>query len=312
MSGPVVHVAVAVIRDAAGRVLVAQRLPHQHLAGLWEFPGGKLEPGESLADGMRREICEELGVEVGALVPLMRVEHAYPGKTVLLDIWRITRWSGEPHGAEGQPLRWLHPDDMDVGEFPPADVPIIDALRLPDRYLISPDITDAGGLQDFVRRAALAGVRLVQVRLKAKPTLAPTLVAMLRTVLPSARVLVNSDTLAALPDAKLHGADGIHLTARALMQSAHKPAHWCAASCHDAQDLAQAWKLGVDFATVSPVLPTPSHPGMAGLGWDGFARLAVVAGLPVYALGGMSPALQAMALAHGAVGVAGISRILGT
>lgn len=312
MGTPVVHVAVGVIRDAAGRVLVAQRLPHQHLAGLWEFPGGKLEPGESLADGMRREIREELGVEVSALAPLLRVEHNYPGKTVLLDVWRITRWSGDPHGAEGQPLRWLHPDDMDASKFPPADVPIINALRLPDRYLISPDITDAGGLQDFVRRAALAGGRLLQVRLKTSPSLAPGLIAALRAALPLARILVNSDTLAAVPDAQLHGADGIHLTARALMQSVHKPAHWCAASCHDAQELAQAWKLGVDFATVSPVLATPSHPGAAGLGWDGFGRLAVVAGLPVYALGGMSPALQEVALAHGAVGVAGISAILGS
>ncbi|MFP5383464.1 MAG: Nudix family hydrolase [Gammaproteobacteria bacterium] len=311
MNRPVVHVAVAVIRDAAGRVLVAQRLPHQHLAGLWEFPGGKLEPGESLADGMRREIREELGVEVDALAPLMRVEHAYPGKTVLLDIWRITRWSGKPHGAEGQPLRWLHPDDMDARDFPPADVPIIEALRLPDRYLISPDVTDVDGMHDFVRRATLAGVRLVQVRLKTKPTLAPALVTSLRAALPSARILVNSDTLAALPDAKLHDADGIHLTAAALMHSQGKPARWCAASCHDARELAQAWKLGIDFATVSPVLPTPSHPGMAALGRDGLERLAVAAGLPVYALGGMTPALLDMALECGAVGVAGISGITG-
>lgn len=310
MTARVVHVAVAVIRDAAGRVLVAQRLPHQHLAGLWEFPGGKLEAGETLAEGMRREIREELGIEVEALAPLMRVEHCYPEKTVLLDIWRITRWSGVPHGAEGQPLRWLHPQDMLASEFPPADVPIIAALRIPARYLISPDIADEDAAAVFVARAAAAGAELVQLRLKRRPALAPALVRQLKAALPGVRVLLNSDTLAALPGpAELHGADGVHLTATALHAATVKPAALCGASCHDATELALAFALRLDFATLSPVLPTASHPGAAPLGWPAFARLAEQAGLPVYALGGMTPVLLPEALAQGAIGIAGISAL---
>lgn len=313
MTSPrIVHVAVAVLRDAAGRVLVAQRLPHQHLAGLWEFPGGKLEAGESLFDGMVREIREELGVTVEAIAPLLRIEHAYPEKTVLLDVWRITRWQGEPHGAEGQPLRWVHPDDMVAAEYPPADVPIIASLRLPSRYVISPDLVDDESAARFVEALVRADARLVQVRLKAAPQRAPALVATIRARLPAARILLNSDTQAALGGAAdaLHGADGLHLTAAALAACTHKPAALCAASCHDARGLAQAFALGIDFATLSPVLPTASHPRAPLLGWQAFAALTAGAGLPVYALGGMRDDTLADALAAGAIGIAGISGML--
>ncbi len=330
-ASPVVHVAVAVIHDAAGRVLIAQRLPHQHLAGLWEFPGGKLEPGETLAEGLRREIGEELGIRVAAIAPLLRIEHAYPGKTVLLDVWRITRWTGEPpgtQGAEGQSLRWVHPDDMHAEEFPPADVAIIAALRLPPRYVISPDLSDMTGVDVFLaalaRRAARQlPDRLVQVRLKKTPALAPALIAGIRRALPAARVLINSDTLAGLSaTGGLHGADGLHLTARALHAWAEKPAvlpvempirlpaPLSAASCHNAGDLARAFSLGIDFATLSPVLATASHADALPLGWASFAQLAAGAGLPVYALGGMRDALLDDALAQGAIGIAGISAML--
>lgn len=335
MSARTVHVAVAVIRDEAGRVLVTQRLPHQHLAGFWEFPGGKLEPGETLAAGMRREIHEELGIVVEQLVPLLRVEHRYcekghPEKTVLLDVWRITRWSGAlvdwPVGREGQPLRWLHPDDMLPAEFPAADVPIIAALRLPTHYLISPDIKTPTQLDAFVARVVGANLPLnrilVQVRLDAMPMLAPSLIAALRVAVPQARILINSRTLAAvasahsndaqheLPSASLCGADGIHLTAQDLRGCTAKPSAFAAASCHDADELRLAYALSLDFATLSPVLATASHPDAAPLGWPLFAERVRDAGLPVFALGGMYRADLPQALLAGAVGVAGISGLL--
>lgn len=299
----VVHVAVAVIRDAQGRVLCTQRLPHQHLAGLWEFPGGKLEPGESLAEGMRREIHEELGLAVEALAPLLRIEHRYPEKTVLLDVWRITRWSGEPHGREGQPMRWQHPRDMQAVEFPPADVPIIAALNLPPRYVIAPDLADREAIAAFVRHAQQSGATLVQARLKSAPALAEELVMALKAAIPGVRVLASSDCPTPL-------ADGIHLTSRALMCMQQKPAACCAASCHDAAELRRAHELGLDFVTLSPVRATASHPGVEGMGWDRFALLAREAGLPVYALGGLDLTALPAALDAGAIGIAGIGAIL--
>lgn len=310
MSGKIVHVAVAVIRDGEGRVLCTQRLPHQHLAGMWEFPGGKLEPGESLADGLRREIHEELGIVVGRIAPLLRIEHRYPEKTVLLDTWRVLDWQGEPHGREGQPLRWQHPDEMQPADFPPADVPIIDALRLPLRYVISPEITTTAAIDAFVAAARAGNVRLLQVRLKSAPQLALPLLAALRIALPRARVLANSDTLAALPAGSAERFDGIHLTSSALTAAVTRPSGWCAASCHDAAGLARAFELGIDFATLSPVRATASHPDAAALGWDRFGELVAAAGLPVYALGGMRGEDVSRAIAYGAIGIAGISGLL--
>lgn len=322
----VVHVAVAVIRDAAGRVLVAQRLPHQHLAGLWEFPGGKIEPGETLFDGMRREIREELGIEVEALAPLLRIEHAYPEKTVLLDVWRVLRWNGNApagQGAEGQPLRWVHPQEMNPEEFPGADVPIIKALNLPGEYIITPDIVAESAADSYVAalRYSHPDSRLIQVRLKQNPSLTMHVLASLRKAFPAARIFVNSDTCALLAggddgDAvagfrRLQGADGLHLTAQHLQSCGKKPVEDCSASCHDQAALARAFALDLDFVTLSPVCVTASHPRVPGIGWERFAELARGAGLPVYALGGMDGNSHNTAVGHGAIGIAGISAYSG-
>lgn len=119
--------------DAAGRVLIAQRPSGKHLAGGWEFPGGKLEPGEERAAGLARELQEELGITIGAPRPLMRVQHAYPSRVVLLDMWVVKRYVGEPQGLDGQALRWCAQDDLPEADLLPADKPIVAALRLPER-----------------------------------------------------------------------------------------------------------------------------------------------------------------------------------
>ena len=100
-----VHVAVAVIQDALGRVLLSRRPEQVHQGGLWEFPGGKLEQGESLSHALRREILEELGLQVMDHQPLIAITHHYPDRSVLLDVHRVTEYLGEPHGLEDQPLR---------------------------------------------------------------------------------------------------------------------------------------------------------------------------------------------------------------
>ncbi len=128
-AAPVVHVAVGVIVDPGGPVLIAKRPEHAHQGGLWEFPGGKVEPDETAEAALRRELWEELGIELCAAEPLLEVRHAYADKTVLLDVWRVTAYRGEPHGREGQPLVWILPADMLDSAFPVADAPIIARLR---------------------------------------------------------------------------------------------------------------------------------------------------------------------------------------
>lgn len=125
-----VHVAIGVLIDPpTGAVLVARRPEHTHQGGFWEFPGGKVEAGETVSAALRRELREELGIELDSAEPLLQVSHAYPDKTVLLDVWRVNAYQGEPYGQEGQPLAWLKPENMIESSFPAADAPIIERLR---------------------------------------------------------------------------------------------------------------------------------------------------------------------------------------
>jgi 8-oxo-dGTP diphosphatase len=124
-----IHVAVGVVIDGAGRVLVALRPEEKHQGGRWEFPGGKVEDGESVLDALARELAEEVALEVAATEPLLVIEHDYGDRHVCLDVHLVTAWRGEASGQEGQPLRWLAPDALAAAEFPAANGPIITALR---------------------------------------------------------------------------------------------------------------------------------------------------------------------------------------
>jgi len=166
---PVIHVVAAAVTDAADRVLIAQRPKGKHLAGGWEFPGGKLEPGEERIAGLARELSEELGIALTANPrPLIRVHHSYPSRDVLLDMWVVRRYSGEPRGLDGQALRWCTQDELASADLLPADKPIVKALRLPERltqismpYYGVSDLSSPGnpvGAADADNAARLRGV----------------------------------------------------------------------------------------------------------------------------------------------------------
>jgi mutator protein MutT len=130
----VTHVVAAAVIDAAGRVLIAQRPDGKHLAGGWEFPGGKLETGEDRRAGLARELREELGISlIASPRPLIRVRHSYDFGEVLIDMWVVRQYAGEPRGLDGQALRWCARDELESVELLPADAPIVSALRLPER-----------------------------------------------------------------------------------------------------------------------------------------------------------------------------------
>ena len=130
---PKIHVVAAAIEDAHGHILIAQRPTGKHLAGAWEFPGGKLESGESPLEALARELREELGIEVGSGPhrPVRRINHSYPDRDVLLDVWRVREFAGTPRGLDGQALRWCSPEELERAELLAADKPIVSALRLP-------------------------------------------------------------------------------------------------------------------------------------------------------------------------------------
>jgi len=311
----VLHVAAAAIVGDDGRVLIARRPMHLHQGGLWEFPGGKVEPGEDVLAALGRELSEELGIDVVHARPLICIPHRYPDRQVLLDVWRVDAFTGHAHGREGQEIRWLALSELPQYAFPPPNRPIISALQLPDRYLITPEPGPTENWPSFLQTLECAlqrGIRLVQLRAKALDhaalcPLAAQVYAVCRRH--GARLLLNASPQVAIA----LGVDGVHLGSTELMQHHQRPSGTerllLAASCHTAEELVHAGVIGADFALLSPVQATRSHPGMPTLGWERFAELTAASRIPVYALGGMTAADIATAWMHGGQGVAAISSL---
>jgi 8-oxo-dGTP diphosphatase len=308
-----IHVVAGVLTGARGRVLIAQRPPGKHLAGGWEFPGGKCAEDEAPIDALRRELIEELGVTITGARPLIRYRHDYDDRSIDLDVWKVEAWHGEPNGLEGQALDWVEPGQLMAHDLLPADRPISIALQLPARYLITGGSDRAGDFRDRLARALDAGLRLVQLRLPGVPE--RTLSACARTAAElcrarGARMLVNGEPLAAASIAVEVGAAGIHAPSRYLCgldRDALPAGMLCGVSCHDRGELEIAVAAGADFAVLGPIRATLSHPGGRGMGWERFGEIVDDLPIPVYALGGVGPADIDVARAAGGQGVAGIS-----
>lgn len=310
MSAKFIEVAAAVLQKSDGTFLLAQRPSGKVYAGYWEFPGGKVEPGESVQQALVRELHEELGIQVATAYPWLTREFTYPHATVRLKFFRITHWQGEPTGQENQNLRWQSPFDLTVAPLLPANIPILRALQLPMHYAIS-NVAELG-VEEFLRRLQRAldnGLRLLQIREKTLPRLELKKIAQQIVNLAHAhhaQVLINQD----VELAREIGADGVHLTSAQLMNLStcshweQSDLAWCAASCHNENELLQANALGLDFVVLGPVLPTRSHMGTPHLGWPTFATLAAHSAIPVFALGGLSYNDLENAHQHGAHGIA--------
>jgi len=305
-----IHVVAAAIADPRGRILLARRTDGRDLAGLWEFPGGKREPGESAEAALVRELQEELGITVKVGPPLIDVPQQYPDKRLRLDVRHVTSWQGTPRGLEGQALAWVAPEKLSRYPMPPADRPVVAALRQPDRYLVTPEpgADDAAWLAGLAQALESGGIGRMQLRaptLQAQPRwrqLVIAAVALCRKA--GAEVLINSD----IELARELGI-GVHLRAAQLPGLSARPLATdavVAASCHDVAELRLAEALGCDFAVVGSVLATASHAGGEVLGWEGFARLRESTSLPIYAIGGLAPANLGQARQHGAQGIAAI------
>lgn len=299
-----IDVAAAVVMKDDGRFLLAQRPPGKPYAGYWEFPGGKVEDGESAQEALFRELHEELGIEVERAYPWITRDYDYEHAAVRLRFFRVVAWHGAPHGREAQAFAWQSPHRLTVSPLLPANGPVLRALELPSIYGITHAVAlGAGEFMKRAERALAAGLRLVQFREPAlaepeEATLARSFIAMAHRY--GARVLFNGE----VARARELGADGVHLNSERLAKLDSRPdMPWVGASCHNAAELQRAVSLGADFIVLGPVLPTPSHPGAAILGWEGFASLIRDFPLPVYALGGMGRRDCARAWQAGAHGV---------
>jgi 8-oxo-dGTP diphosphatase len=320
----VIHVCVGVIErfnsdSGKTEVLIAKRPDHLHQGGLWEFPGGKVETGETLLEALDRELHEELDIRVCCepLVneqftesnrPLIQIRHAYPDKTVLLDVWKVNRFEGQAFGKEGQLVRWVPLDELSSYSFPQANLPIITACLLPNRYFITPAYPSLLIAEQALLKAMEQGAQLIYFR---QPQLDSQNYMNWVDVLISRHPQLRSILMhQQLPELESQQAAGVHLSFRAAEALRTRPVEkhlWFAVSCHTEAELAHAIHLEADFVTLSPVLQTQTHPEQAGMGWAQFERLVRNARLPVFGLGGLSAGHESKLAECGAQGLAGIS-----
>lgn len=299
-------VVAAIIRDSRHFLLLSKRPEHKHQGGLWEFPGGKVETGETLHNALARELHEELGIDAAESIPFMTIDHSYPDLTVRLHFREVTEWAGVPHGREQQPVEWFATEQLSSLSFPAANQPVVTALSLPDKWLVLPE-NHAKSWPQLHTLLLEKGVQGVYLR-GADAQQLPNLVRDCREA--GLKTLVRND----FDLAKRVGADGVHLTADnalGLMQtgSAERDSYvgFVSMACHNEDELMCAEALKADMVTLSPVKPTSTHPEVTPLGWQAFSALASGRPLSVYALGGMVDQDFVAAREHGARGIAGIS-----
>lgn len=285
------QVVAGLLRRADGRWLIARRPPGKADAGLWEFPGGKLEPGEDAASALTRELDEELGIRIGATSDFSTVHWRDGARALELIGLRVEHWQGEPHAREHTQLAWVTAPELAHYPMPAPDLPLRARIALPPRYLITPEPT--GGQDAFLAELAhaiappaigLASIRARSLAPEAFRAHAIAALALIRRQRPDLIALLHTDP----STARELGADGAHLSSAQLAKARRREGPgWLLASCHDETELRRAEGLGVDAVVIGPVLPTRSHPGAATLGWEGFGRLAAQTALPSYALGGL-------------------------
>ena len=305
MTQNITEVAVAIFLKPDGSFLLSSRPPGKPYPGYWEFPGGKIEPGESVLQAMIRELVEELNVTISTATPWFTFMMNYTHATVRLHCWRVTAWHGEMRGMEGQGFEWQRSGEITVAPTLPGCVPIFKALALPSVYAIT-NASEAGitTYLSQLERALDEGLKLVQIREKNLPT--DALLGFAQDVVAAAhahgaKVLVNGDAVLA----SRIGADGLHLTSAQLSACSVRPDFpLVAASTHHRDEIERAAELKLDFVVLGAVKPTLTHPGQTPIGWQRFAEWMNATPLPVYALGGLVREDLNLAMEHGAHGIA--------
>lgn len=303
----VVHVAVGVMYGHDGQILIAKRPANVHQGGKLEFPGGKVEQGETVQSALVREFKEELGVQIDecSVQPLICLTHHYADKSVKLDVWEIHQYSGVPFGKEGQAIQWLGVDQLEPGQFPEANLPIISALRLPKTLMVTPDLSMEEALSDLPEKIQSSNalqciVRLPRLSLSEYKTVWAHLISQpLNTTL----IVHQHMALAVSINAPLH----LRSAQLAQIQKEQlQGVRRLSASVHSTQEQQMAEHLGVEFTVFGAVKTTPTHQGEQGMGWEALSKVTACATVPVYAMGGMMVNDVKIARDFGAQGVAGI------
>lgn len=301
-----VDVAVGVVRDVSGRILISKRLAEVHQGGLWEFPGGKFENNETATQALSRELFEELNIKAKNSSPLIKVSFDYPDLKVHLHVRTVDDFVGEVIGKEGQLFKWVSLQEINAYQFPEANKAILSAIKLSRHYAI---INTSDVLQALYELEDVAGwgVSLVQIRAKELSGVGASI------YIGAVREKCKELNLDYLLNSQMHVNklldEGVHLSSLGLMALHERPetSGLVAASCHNLPELLKAERLGLDFVVLSPVQRTGSHPKAEALGWQKFEEWIACVNIPVFALGGMAIQDYEQAINFGAQGLSGIS-----
>ena len=302
-------IAIGVIFNQHNQLLISRRTSKQHLAGCWEFPGGKLESGESFKFALRRELHEEVGVTVHTAVKIFSSTHQYSDRQLSFQLYKIIHYSGAVIAKQNQQLRWVDADQLSSIDFPEANRSMVDALILPQQYMIADEQVFSCSLIETVKKQLEAGVRIIQHR--ANGVAKKEYIQHWQTLNNlcnqyKAKLIANSpiDWHADLQPNYIHlnsiGLKEINNNTNSLK------AELFSASCHNDDEIKIANQLRPRCILLGPVNYTQSHSNANILGWKKFAHVCSNSNMPVYALGGLTKQDTKNALMSGAQGIAAI------
>ena len=304
------RIAIGIIENAQQQVLVGKRKDGTHLERCWEFPGGKVALQESFKMALRRELSEELGIQAHCMSKLIELKHQYNDRQLHFQIFKVSDFIGGVHSAEEQELQWVERTQLASLNFPTANRAILDAMDLPQSYMIADQDVLNDQLTSIVRRQLESGISLVQYRANnASKQSYITIAKILREMCAGfgAQLISNCD-LDWVTEIDPHG---VHLNSGRLHEVSKNPfthnnGEFFSASCHNDDEIDMANALGVRCLLIGSVNKTQSHANTNSLGWSRFGQLCFKANSPVYALGGMSLNDYHNAVVHGAQGIAAI------
>ena len=299
-----IEASVGIIFNESFQLLMAERPQSKTWSGWWEFPGGKIESGETPLEALKRELKEEIGISVIDAEKWIVRKYAYEDYEVILHFYKVTQWSGNIEAKEEQKISWVLPENNVVSPILPANDLIFKAISLPDIYAITNAYEYSGNFLNKVEQQLNNGLGLIQIREKAISKnafieLTKEIIQMAGNF--DAKVMINSDINLAY---KLN-ADGVHLNSSLLHRLSEIPKDLIvSASCHSARDIEKAMTMDVSFVVLSPVQKTQSHPNTTPIGWDSFSKITQNYSIPIYALGGMKQDDIENAFNAGAIGIA--------
>lgn len=302
-----IKVVVGVLHNKNGQFLIAKRQNHQFMGEFWEFPGGKIEPGESAESAIKRELKEELNIDIKALSYHRTIFHTYPDRKIELNVYCINKYNNTPIGAEGQTIVWKKAHELKPYKLLPTMKTLITSIKLPNKYWITPSSNhqSKAWMKKFEEKLT-KDIKLIQLRSKNK--LDSGFIAEIYHECQQHNLKLLLNTID--KTFKESFCDGWHLTTNEMFEYTHRPCSenkLLGVSTHNIDEAMTAQKMGADFIVISPIQPTATHPNTKALGWENAKKVTNKITIPVYFLGGMTLKDLDKTLKFGAQGIAGVS-----